>query len=64
MRFRVTTVIGDGLEEAPPFDFDCGSDFKQHQFRISLGEYVEELLEGDDGVPFGVGGTITIERIL
>jgi diadenosine tetraphosphatase ApaH/serine/threonine PP2A family protein phosphatase len=56
MRYRIETSLNDGLAEAPGVTVECES-------LEDLFTTAGECYSNDYGVPFGVGSTLTIERL-
>jgi hypothetical protein len=57
MRFKLTPSLNDGKNDAPPYEVEVG-DVDQ-----LVDKYVYGELVNDHDEPFGVGFTLTIERI-
>lgn len=61
MTYRITMRLNDGRAEPPPFDVTLGDGI--YDSLEDVGRLVGEELANDNGVPFGVGVTVTVERV-
>lgn len=63
MKFKIKTIIGDGLRETPPLEVCTNEDLIAFNYGMGIGEIVEDELFADHGELYGVGTVVTIERV-
>lgn len=66
MKFKVTPSLNDGKNDAPPMEFevhDTPAGFADVNDWDKMMAHIEDEFVNDEGEFFGVGFTVTIERI-